>query len=282
MNIDLFTISKLRIFDTEKLLNTLTPEEKAKAFEKYATKVSLFYVKVEFKNGIYSVVDNIDFYYVCKEMDIDVMNVGIEHSQISAIIKNLEFRIRKEILNPMLCAFFYKELMDTSLQSQKDISKTVNKSQGAISNKLRLLTLPSKVQKELLRETIKERHGRAILQLQGLENYERLANEMVVKIIVHDLKVSETEDEIYLLLGKDVGTRDALHIRNVNQANPLKQPATKVIIDKVSGELEKTLEQINKYFPNLEVELTEGIDKKDFVFLLKLKGVNNGQNNGDN
>ncbi|MGL5021075.1 MAG: ParB/RepB/Spo0J family partition protein [Mycoplasmatales bacterium] len=275
MEIDVFKVSKLRISDSNELCTQLTNFQKKEALKSYNIgNINNYYVNVDFLNGSYVVRDNVDVYFVCKELNLSCINIGLTREEIKKVVSGLKTRSKREVLNPMLSALIYQELMDMGNLSQKDIARIVEKSQGAISNKLRLLKLTPEVQREIIRETIKERHGRAILQLVGLKNYNEVVLALLQKIIINNMKVSDTEDEVYRILGKQVGKRDALHIKKIVGREQLKSPAIGAVIEKVDTELVKTLEVINKYFPNLEIELNQGIDKEDYVFLLKMKGIN--------
>jgi ParB/RepB/Spo0J family partition protein len=275
MKLEIFSISKLRIVDSNQLINNLTAEQIKVANDKYNLgNINDFNITVEYKNGMYNITDNADIYYMYKNLELKNINVGIEANQISKIVDNLKQRAKKEILNPMLSALIFQELNEIGKLSQRDIAIEIGKSQGAISNKLRLLKLPFQVQAEIIRGTIKERHGRALLQLQASKDYEVVAVGILNKIIQNDLKVVETEDEVYAVLGKKVGIRDALNIKVIKGRNDLKNPSLGAVIEKVDGEIENTMEIINKFFPNLEIELNHGINKEDYVFLLKLKGIN--------
>jgi ParB/RepB/Spo0J family partition protein len=275
MNLEIFSISKLRIVDSNSMLSNLSEEQIKNAIKVYnIDNIKDFYVSVEYKNGMYSIIDNADIYYVYKNLELKNINVGIDKNHIAKIVDNLKQRAKKEILNPMLSALIFQELSEIGNLSQRDIAIEISKSQGAVSNKLRLLKLPFQVQGEIIRGTIKERHGRALLQLQTTTNYEENALNILQKIILNNLKVVETEDEVYAVLGKKVGIRDALNIKEIKGRDDLKNPSIGAVIEKVDNEIENTIEIINKFFPNLEIELNHGINKEDYVFLLKLKGIN--------
>ena len=61
--------------------------------------------------------------------------------------------------------------------------------------------------------------------------------------------------------------------KNIDSREELKEPTSGIMIDKVDKELNETMKVLKKYFPNIDIELTHGIDKEDYVFLLKLKGI---------
>ncbi len=275
MDIKIFRISSLRVIDLHKKLDTLNDSQKAIAQNKYEDKLSQYFVEVTYKNGMYIVENNFDYYYVCKLKKQSTINVGININELDKIKAHLLYRSQNEILNPMIAALIFEELSEINRMGQKDISKEIGKSQGAISNKKRLLKLPVFVQNELIKGTIKERHGRAILQLSKLENFESEAKEILIQIIKNNLNVSETTDLINEKLGKPKNKRkQQLDIKEVTEISELKRPESKMIINYLKKELEGTTSSVQKNFPNLVLEFEEGLNDDDYVFLLKMKGIN--------
>ncbi len=275
MDIKIFRISSLRVIDLAKKVDTLNESQKQNAKRKYEDKLSQYFVKVTYKNGMYVVEDNFDYYYVCKEMKQGIINVGINLSELEYIKTHLLYRSQNEILNPMISALIFQELAEINKLGQKEISQEIGKSQGAISNKKRLLKLPVFVQNELIKGTIKERHGRAILQLSKLENYEELAKEVLITILKEQLNVSQATDLINEKLGKPKAKqKQELDIKAVTEISSLKRPESKMIINYLKKELEGATSSVEKNFPNLVLELEEGLNNDDYVFLLKMKGIN--------
>lgn len=275
MDTKIFRISSLRVIDADKLIDTMNQGQKQAALEKYQDKMSQYYVEVTYKNGMYVVSDNVDYYYACIEQKVPITNIGINVSEIEHIKNHLLHRLKNEILNPMIAALIFQELSEIAKLGQKDISVMIGKSQGAISNKKRLLKLPAFVQNELIMGTIKERHGRSILQLAKLENYHEVAKEILNQILSDDLNVSAACELIDERLGKPKKAKaSGLSIKRVDDINNLKNPESKMIIRYLQGELKKTYGSINKNFPNLDLEFEEGLDGDDFVFLVKMKGIN--------
>ncbi len=275
MDIKIFRISSLRVIDLAKKVDTLNESQKQSAKRKYEEKLSQYFVKVTYKNGMYVVEDNYDYYYVCKEMKQGIINVGINISELEHIKSHLLYRSQNEILNPMISALIFQELAEINKLGQKEISQAIGKSQGAISNKKRLLKLPVFVQNELIKGTIKERHGRAILQLSKLENYEELAKEVLITILKEKLNVSQATDLINEKLGKPkTKQKQELNIKAVTEISSLKRPESKMIINYLKKELEGATSSVEKNFPNLVLELEEGLNNDDYVFLLKMKGIN--------
>lgn len=76
-----------------------------------------------------------------------------------ALIENLQ----REDLNGIERAKAYKQLIDEFNLVQREIAARVGKSREAVTNTLRLLTLPAEVQEAVSKNLISEGHARAIL-----------------------------------------------------------------------------------------------------------------------
>ncbi len=274
-NLNIYRISSLRVMDIDKKVNNLNETERQIAMEKYQNKISQYFVEVTYKNGMFVVNNNIDYYYVCTQMKNPIINVGIDDSEIEMIRTHLLYRSKNEILNPMISALVFQELAEICKLGQKEISGIIGKSQGAISNKKRLLKLPSFVQNELIKGTIKERHGRSILELSKLDDYRNVAREVLQTILTKDLNVSQTVELINRKLGKKVPEKTkALDIKKVDHNQEIKNPMAKMIINKCDKDIEELYHSMSKNLPNLEVTYEKGLDNDDYVFLVKLKGIN--------
>lgn len=102
-----------------------------------------------------------------------------------ALIEN----IQREDLNPLELASAYRKLIDQCGLTQQDLATRVNKSRTAVTNTLRLLTLPSSIQEMVRHGQLTEGHARAILGLSS-------ENEMIDtarRIIDGGMSVRETE-----------------------------------------------------------------------------------------
>lgn len=273
--LNIYRISSLRVMDIENKVNRLNETEKQIAIEKYQDKISQYFVEVSYKNGMFIVEGNVDYYYVCTQVKNPIINVAIADSEIEAIKNHLLYRSKHEILNPMVSALIFQELAEICKLGQKDISTIIGRSQGAISNKKRLLKLPSFVQNELIKGTIKERHGRSILELAKLENYEEVAYEVLQTILKKELNVSQSVELINQKLGKKTAKKNqGLQIQEIDHNQVLHNPEAKLIINYINKEIERTYNSINEKFPNLELIYEKGLDSDDYVFLVKMKGIN--------
>jgi ParB family transcriptional regulator, chromosome partitioning protein len=117
-------------------------------------------------------------YIIAVETDEDMLEL--------ALIEN----IQREYLNPMEIANAYQRLLDECHLSQEDIAKRVGKDRSTITNFIRLLKLPSKIQEGLRKEKISMGHARALISLQN----ERTQLRLYEKIVDSGLSVRKVED----------------------------------------------------------------------------------------
>ncbi|MFC1500816.1 ParB/RepB/Spo0J family partition protein, partial [Candidatus Zixiibacteriota bacterium] len=78
-----------------------------------------------------------------------------------SIIEN----VQREDLNAIDTALAYRRLAEDCSLTQEQISERVGKSRAAVTNKIRLLGLPSEVQKKVRSGELSEGHARALLGL---------------------------------------------------------------------------------------------------------------------
>ena len=105
-----------------------------------------------------------------------------------ALIEN----IQRQGLSPIEEAKSYEEIMRIGNQTQSSLAEKLGKSQSAIANKIRLLSLPQEIQDALANKKISERHARSLIKVEDKE--EQL--ELLDRIIKERLTVKETEQII--------------------------------------------------------------------------------------
>jgi len=103
-----------------------------------------------------------------------------------ALIEN----IQREYLNPMQIATAYQRLLDECHLSQEDIAKRVGKDRSTVTNFIRLLKLPARIQEGLRKEKISMGHARALISLPN----ERMQLRLYEKIVDGGLSVRKVED----------------------------------------------------------------------------------------
>ena len=103
-----------------------------------------------------------------------------------ALIEN----IQREYLNPMEIANAYQRLIDECHINQEDIAKRVGKDRSTVTNFIRLLKLPGKIQEGLRKEKISMGHARALISLPN----ERMQIRLFEKTVDNGLSVRKVED----------------------------------------------------------------------------------------
>jgi ParB family chromosome partitioning protein len=103
-----------------------------------------------------------------------------------ALVENLQ----RQDLNPVEEAVAYQRLIDEFGLTQEEVAKRVGKSRSVVANTLRLLTLPTEIQKALVNGKINYSTARVI---SGLPPQERLS--FFEKVLKQDLTVRAVEGQ---------------------------------------------------------------------------------------
>lgn len=107
-----------------------------------------------------------------------------------ALLENLH----RAQLNPLEEAAAYQQLLDDFACSQEELAQRIHRSRPQISNTIRLLKLPSAVQRRVAAGVLSAGHARALLALDTSEAMEKLAT----RIVAEGLSVRATEEAVTL------------------------------------------------------------------------------------
>ena len=132
-----------------------------------------------------------------------------------ALLENLH----RAQLNPLEEASAYHQLMADFGATQEELAKRIARSRPQIANTLRLLKLPTSVQKKVAAQVITAGHARALLSLSTPEEMERLAE----RIVAEGLSVRTTEEIVRL------GKAKATPRPRARQQRPLSQLGESVV-----------------------------------------------------
>lgn len=124
-----------------------------------------------------------------------VRDLDDKESSKVALLENLQ----RKNLNPIEEARTYQKILEIDQMTQDELAKTMGKSQSAVANKIRLLSLPDVVQDALLKEQISERHARTLLNVPDAKKQK----EMLKKVIDNKMSVRALEDEIKKMYPKE-------------------------------------------------------------------------------
>ncbi|MBQ2639635.1 MAG: ParB/RepB/Spo0J family partition protein [Bacilli bacterium] len=112
-------------------------------------------------------------------------------TKIPAIVRNLDDKetakiallenLQRKNLNAVEEARTYQKILELDEMTQEELAKTMGKSQSAVANKIRLLSLPDEIQEAVLKEKISERHARALLNIPDQNKQKELLNTVIEK-----------------------------------------------------------------------------------------------------
>lgn len=122
-----------------------------------------------------------------KDIPAYVLDVPSDEDMLElALIEN----IQREHLNPMEIATAYQRLIDECHLTQEDVAQKVGKDRTTVTNFLRLLKLPAKIQEGLRKNKISMGHARALVNLP----HEKVQLRIFEKIVSEGLSVRKVED----------------------------------------------------------------------------------------
>ena len=128
-----------------------------------------------------------------------------------ALVEN----IQRENLNPIEVALSYQRLIDEIKLTQEQCSERVGKNRTTVTNFLRLLKLPSEVQKGLISGGISTGHARALISVKNSDNQINIFHD----ILSNGYSVREVEQIV-----KDFANSNYKRIsntKNIRISNPL-------------------------------------------------------------
>lgn len=111
-----------------------------------------------------------------KEVPVSILEVGDEDALIIGLIENLQ----REDLNVIDAAWGVQRLIQEFNFSHEQAAQAVGRSRSAVSNLIRLLSLPEEIQTYLKNGELDMGHARALLPLEKVEQIE-LAEEIIKK-----------------------------------------------------------------------------------------------------
>ena len=143
-----------------------------------------------------------------------IRDLDDKESSKVALLENLQ----RKNLNPIEEARTYQKILEIDQMTQEELAKTMGKSQSAVANKIRLLSLPDEIQEALLKEQISERHARTLLNIDD----SKVQKELLEKVIADKLSVRKLEEEIKEIKGESNDVSDAVPSVNMFiDSNPL-------------------------------------------------------------
>ena len=135
-----------------------------------------------------------------------IRQAGDDESIELALVENLQ----RENLGPLETAAAYQALMDGFGLTRERLARRLGKSRAAVTNTLRLVHLPEKIQALLGDGKLSEGHARALLGLETEEQMTRLAQ----RVVDEKLSVRKTEELVREMLGNPRESSNAVPQRS--------------------------------------------------------------------
>jgi len=132
--------------------------------------------------------------------------------------------IHRANLNPLEEAAAYQQLLEEFGATHEELARRIGRSRPQISNTIRLLNLPSGVQKRVAAGILSAGHARALLSLDEAEQQEVLAT----RIIAEGLSVRATEEAVSVALSEGSPAKRMVARRNKPHAPGLGELADRL------------------------------------------------------
>ena len=132
-----------------------------------------------------------------------ILATVVEISDIDSAVLAMVENLQRQDLNYIEEAEGYSRLIFEHDMTQEALAKKLGRNQSTIANKLRLLKLLPTIKRRLITENLSERHARALLRLEKLENKESIQDMQLFvldKIIAEKLTVLKTEELVDKIL----------------------------------------------------------------------------------
>lgn len=118
--------------------------------------------------------------------------IAVETDERGSLERAIVENIHRADLNPIEEAAAYRQLIAEAGLTQEELGDRLGKNRVTITNALRLLDLPTELQRLLVDGKLSAGHGRALLRLSNNPFQERMAR----RAAEEKLSVRETEDEV--------------------------------------------------------------------------------------
>ena len=178
-------------------------------------------------DGRYQIISGERRFRACQQAGMDMMPAYIRDTNDQgmlemAIVEN----IQRENLDPIEVALSYQRLIEECSLTQEQMAVRVGKKRASVTNFLRLLKLPAKIQHDLKVGLLSVGHAKVLLGVDDIKLQEYLCD-LVIK---EGMSVRQIEDKIKKMAQPKKGTQD--------------------MGNELTDEYFKVLEIVGRYFEN--------------------------------
>lgn len=149
--------------------------------------------------GKYQIISGERRFKACRAAGMELIPAYIREANDQgmlemAIVEN----IQRENLDPIEIAMSYQRLIEECMLTQEQMAERVGKKRASVTNYLRLLKLPAKVQHDLKVGIISVGHAKVLLSIEDSDVQEKLCD----YVIKNELSVRQLEDKIHKMAKK--------------------------------------------------------------------------------
>jgi len=200
---------------------------------------------------------------------------ALGREQIPAIIRDtrddamlrdaLLENIHRANLNPLEEAAAYQQLLQEFGATHEELARRIGRSRPQISNTIRLLNLPARVQNRVAAGILSAGHARALLSLEDSEQQDALAT----RIVAEGLSVRATEEAVAVAVGDGSSARKATAPR---RAKP-HAPGLNDLAERLSDRFDtRVTVDIGRRKGRISIEFATVDDLERIVGIIGLKG----------
>ncbi|GAA1790513.1 ParB/RepB/Spo0J family partition protein [Luedemannella flava] len=200
---------------------------------------------------------------------------AIGRDQIPAIIRDtrddamlrdaLLENIHRANLNPLEEAAAYQQLLQEFGATHEELARRIGRSRPQISNTIRLLNLPARVQNRVAAGVLSAGHARALLSLEDAEQQDALAT----RIVAEGLSVRATEEAVAVAVGDGSSAKKAPAPR---RAKP-HAPGLNDLAERLSDRFDtRVTVDIGRRKGRISIEFATVDDLERIVGIIGLKG----------
>lgn len=187
-------------------------------------------------NGRYELIAGERRWRASKQAKLKMVPVILKDSDdVTSLEQALVENLHRKDLNPLDEAAAYQQLIDDFSMTHEQVGKRVGRSRVAISNILRLMQLPPKVQRLVMEEKITEGHARALIGI---------------------------EDASYQLQLAERAAKEQLSVRAVEEASRIRKDLEKPRTALPTGTAQKQLSKTNAASLEWTEKLAEALDTR--------------------
>lgn len=152
-------------------------------------------------DGRYQIISGERRFRACRLAGMDMIPAYIRSTNDQGMLEmSIVENIQREDLDPIEVAMSYQRLIEECSMTQEQMAERVGKKRASVTNYLRLLKLPAKVQHDVKVGLLSVGHAKVLLGLEDPDLQGRLCDE----VVRNGLSVRQLEEKVRRMFRRDV------------------------------------------------------------------------------